>query len=137
MALPAFCDETDSWENAYFHFVECLRTVASPPAEAAKTYGHFNVAGELWLEVRGGPSLARCEKHRLSPQHIRLIEELATAVELLPDDASHYTEKKHESLRQLEHPAWQTPRTLAAHLLAALEPITESNRAYIYSGKSV
>jgi hypothetical protein len=137
MASPAFCDETDSWENAYFHFVECLRAVASAPAEAAEAYGHFNVAGELWLEVREGPSLSGSQKHRLSPQHIRLIEDLATAVESLPDDACHYTENRHESLQQLEHSAWQTPRSLAAQLLVALEPVTVSNQVYMHSGKSV
>jgi hypothetical protein len=135
MPIPTFCEETDLWENSYFYFVECVRALASAPADACATYGHFNVASELWLEVRAGKGLSKSQKNRLSSEQTRLIDELAGSLEFLPDDACHYTESARESLVQLEHEAWENLRALARKLLVALEPITESNRMYIYSEK--
>jgi hypothetical protein len=136
MALPTYCDETDAWENSYFHFVESLRTLASPADEACIACRGFNVAGELWLELRYCQQLSHASKHRFSSEQVRLLGELASALDRLPDDACNYTEIAEQSLMQLEHQAWVKPRALAAQLLAALTPLTVSNRAYIYSEKA-
>jgi hypothetical protein len=132
-----FCELEDNWENAYFHYVGSLRALASAPEAACSLYGHFNVAYELWYEVRGGVHLVENPKHRLSPTHVTLMSELAAALEQLPPEAIAYTDVAQESLRRLKHPSWARPRGMAAGLLLQLGHVTSSNLAYINSPKAV
>jgi hypothetical protein len=127
----------DLWENGYFHYVGSLRALASSPEEACALYGHFNVAYELWYEVRGGVHLAENPKHRFSPTHVTLIGELAAALEQLPAEAIAYTDIAQESVQRLKHPSWSRPRSMAARLLLQLGEVTSSNLAYINSPKAV
>jgi hypothetical protein len=127
----------DIWENMYLLYVNALRALASPPEVACSLHGHFNVAYELWYEVRGGVSLAENPKHRLSPAHIALMSELAAALEQLPPEAIAFTDIAQESVRRLKHPSWARPRSMAARLLLQLGQVTSSNLAYINSPKAV
>ena len=127
----------DLWENGYFHYIRSLRTLASSPEEACALYGHFNVAYELWYEVRGGVYLAESPKHRLSPTHVALIKELAAALEQLPPEAIAFTDIAQESLRRLKHPSWARPRSMAGRLLLQLGQVTSSNLAYFNLPKAV
>ena len=103
MEARPYSEAEDLWENGYFHYVASLRALASSPEEACELHGHFNVAYELWYEIRGGVHLAENPKHRLSPTHVALISELAAALEQLPPEAIAYTDVADESLRRLKH----------------------------------
>jgi len=137
MSSRPFCELEDLWENGYFHYIRSLRTLATSPEEACSLYGHFNVAYELWYEVRGGVHLVESPKHRLSPAHVTLISELAAALAELPPEAISFTDVAQESLRRLKHPSWVRPRALAARLLLQLGHVTSSNLAYINSPKAI
>jgi hypothetical protein len=137
MSSRPFCEAEDHWENAYFHYIRSLRALASSPEEACSLYDHFNVAYELWYEVRGGVHLVESPKHRLSPEHGTLISELAAALEQLPPEAIAHTDVAQESLSRLKHPSWGRPRGLAARLLLQLGQVTSSNLAYINSPKVI
>lgn len=137
METRPYSEAEDMWENGYFQYIGSLRALASSPEEACELYGHFNVAYELWYEVRGGVHLAASTKHRLSPTHVALIEELAAALEQLPPEAIAYTDIAHESLLRLRHPSWARPRSMAGRLLLQLGEVTSSNLAYLNSPKTV
>jgi hypothetical protein len=135
MAEPQEFD--DLWENAYYSFIESLRSLASTPEEICEQFGDFNVAFELYRDVGRGSYLKNSSSHRLSVDHIRLIDELNSVLNDLPPEAIASTSVAGESIGRLRHAAWVRPRELAAALLIELSNLTASNASYIYSDKAV
>ena len=122
--------EREGFENSYRVFRQTVEALALPPAETCEAYGGYNVAGELVLDVRAGQYLCESPVSTLTSEQKAAIAQLIRAVDSVPAEAVSFTDRRSESVANLEHPSWAPVRTQAATLLAILASATMANNAY-------
>ena len=120
----------ESFELFYNTYIFCLGALASEPSTACEQYGHYNVAWEIHLDVSAGTYLANNPAHRLNPTQIAAIQALSDVLSTLPAAAIKSTDIVDESLTNMSHPAWVTPRAMAVELLVSRRDVSEENLEY-------
>lgn len=125
-----------SYEMSLDVFLQALAVLAEPPEQACKTYGFYNVAWELKEDLLSAEYLLGSQYAYFSPEQREQISALLHDLHQLPDAATSFTRTAQESVENMLHDAWESPREKAIRLLLTLEDVLAKNTAYLNSPSS-
>lgn len=127
--------EQDDFENAFFYFVDTLRTLGLEADEQCEHLGNYNVPWELRHDFsEGAITITNASISYLDAEQAARVTKLVLALSALPDEAiappGMLTDNHAGSLMAMSHPSWGGIRRQAEELLQLLEPAIERNKKY-------
>jgi hypothetical protein len=127
--------EQDDFENAFFYFVDALKTLALEADEQCEQMGNYNVPWELRHDVsEGAMAITQAPTSCLDVEQVSRVTELVSALNALPGGAiappGTLTDNHAGSLMAMEHPSWGPIRRQAAGLIRDLEAAIQRNNKY-------
>lgn len=133
--------EQDDFENAFFYFVDALRTLGLEADEQCEQLGNYNVPWELRHDVsEGAIAITKARISYLDAEQTARVTEMVSALNALPDEAiaphGVLTDNHAGSLIAMGHPSWGPIRRKAKELLQLLEPAIERNNKYFSDAAS-
>lgn len=114
-------------------FLQALAVLGEPPEQACKTYGFRNVAWELKEDLLSAEYLLGSQHACFSPQQREQISALLGELHQLPEAAIRVTRTAQESVENMLHEAWESPRQKAAGLQDILQDVLARNAAFLNS----
>ncbi|MES2282712.1 MAG: hypothetical protein V4542_14970 [Pseudomonadota bacterium] len=121
-------DESE-FHSGYRVFVQAVEMLSRPPSEQCELMGDYNVAWELKDDVRAGKYLVGLGY--LTKAQEAWISALVGAMEGVPTQVLPAGADRETNLLAMQHPTWVPLRSIAAHVLEALKPITLENARYL------
>ncbi|HET6555228.1 MAG TPA: hypothetical protein VFG49_17010 [Dyella sp.] len=133
--------EQDDFENAFFYFVDALKTLGLAAEAQCDQMGNYNVPWELRHDVsEGAMAITQAPISYLGIEQATRVMELVSALNALPDEAiappGTLTDNHEDSLKAMRHPSWEPIRRQAIGVLQLLEPAIERNNRYFSDANS-
>lgn len=122
-------DQEEIFHLAYVSFINELVALSQSPEIACEMEDHYNVAYEFWY-LLPNDTLLENSQQLLTGTEVGALKKLFSDIKALPDEAYTWTDIAEESIKNMQHPAWEPIRMKAKELLLSLAPITKLNNEY-------
>jgi hypothetical protein len=121
--------DEDEFLSSYRIFVNALEMLSYPAERQCTSMGNFNVAWELKDDVARGKYLIG--RGYLTAEQEAWIGALIAALEPVPTQTLPAGDRPEANLEAMRHASWVPLRTVAVHVLGALQPFTNENAKYL------